>query len=62
MKSNDENDEETVYIYLMKYCEIVQIMKNSFKKDTDYIKLMNTTSLRKAVCMLTYIKESLEKR
>lgn len=62
MKSNDENDEEIVYIYLMKYCEIVQIMKKNFKEDADYIKLMNTTNLKKAINMLTYIKKSLENR
>lgn len=62
MKANNNNDEETVYIYLMKYCEIVQIMKNTFKTDTNYIALMNTNDLKKALKMLTHITESLKNR
>lgn len=62
MKANDENDEETVYIYLMKYCEMVQIMKNKFINDTDYIVKMNNSSLRKSMNMLGHVKRSLENR
>lgn len=62
MKANNENDEEVVYIYLMKYCEIVQIMKNSFKNDEKYVVLMNTSQLKTSITMLTHIKESLENR
>lgn len=62
MKAHNENDEEVVYIYLMKYCEIMQIMKNNFKNDVDYIVLMNTDKLKTALKILTYIKESLENR
>jgi type IV secretory pathway component VirB8 len=62
MEANNENDEETVYIYLMKYCEIVQIMKNNFIDDTDYIVKMNSSSLRKSMQMLSHVKMSLENR
>lgn len=62
MIANNENDEETVYIYLMKYCEIVQIMKNTFVNDTDYIINMNKSSLKTSMCMLSHIKSSLENR
>lgn len=62
MKANNENDEEVVYIYLMKYCEIVQIMKNNFKNDEKYVILMNTSQLKTSITMLTHIKESLENR
>lgn len=62
MKANSENDEEVVYIYLMKYCEIMQIMKNNFKNDVNYIALMNTDKLKTALKILTHIKESLENR
>lgn len=62
MKANNENDEEVVYIYLMKYCEIVQIMKNNFKNDEKYVILMNTSQLKTSIKMLTHIKESLENR
>lgn len=62
MKAKDENDEETVYIYLMKYCEMVQIMKNKFINDTDYIVKMNYSSLRTSMKMLGHVKRSLENR
>lgn len=62
MKSNSENDEEIVYIYLMKYCEILQIMKSTFAEDFKYISRMNSEKLKKAVQLLTYIKKSLEFR
>lgn len=62
MKANSENDEETVYIYLMKYCEMVQIMKNNFIDDTGYIVSMNNSSLRKSMHMLSHVKMSLENR
>lgn len=62
MKANNENDEEVVYIYLMKYCEIMQIMKNNFKSDVNYIVLMNTNKLKNALNILIHIKESLENR
>lgn len=61
MKWNNENDEEHVYIFLMKYCEILQLMRN-FKTDEKYTSLMHANNLKKALKMLTYIKESLEKR
>lgn len=62
MQSNSENDEEVVYIYLMKYCEILQIMKSTFAEDSKYISLMNNSNLKKAIKLLTHIKESLEYR
>lgn len=62
MKANSENDEEVVYVYLMKYCEIMQIMKNNFKSDVNYIVLMNTDKLKTALQILTHIKKSLENR
>lgn len=62
MKANSENDEEVVYIYLMKYCEILQFMKNTFTNDIKYVDGMNKNNLKKAVKMLSYIKESLENR
>lgn len=62
LNANSENDEEVVYIYLMKYCEIIQIMKSNFKADSNYIILMNREKLKKALFMLTHIKGSLEKR
>lgn len=62
MTANSENDEEVVYIYLMKYCQILQVMKKTFTDDKEYITLMYKEKLKKAIKMLTYIKESLEKR
>lgn len=62
MTANNENDEEVVYIYLMKYCQILQVMKKTFTNDKDYINLMYKDNLKKAIKMLTYLKESLEKR
>jgi len=62
MTANNENDEEVVYIYLMKYCQILQVMKKTFTNDKMYIDLMYKDNLKKAVKMLTYIKESLERR
>lgn len=62
MKANNNNDEETVYVYLMKYCEIIQVMKKNFKKDTDYITLMNSNNLKIALKMLIHITESLKNR
>lgn len=62
MNANNENDEEVVYIYLMKYCQIIQLMKKNFIDDKLYIDCMHKQNLKKAVNMLTYIKESLEKR
>jgi len=60
--SEDSNDEEVVYIYLMKYCEIIQIMKKNFTTDIEYIKLMNTNELKKALKILVHITESLKNR
>ncbi|KAL4090510.1 hypothetical protein QTP88_025329 [Uroleucon formosanum] len=62
MTANNENDEEVVYIYLMKYCQILQVMKKTFTNDENYIHLMYTDKLKKAIKMLTHIKESLERR
>uniref|UniRef100_A0A2H8TIC7 Ubiquitin carboxyl-terminal hydrolase n=1 Tax=Melanaphis sacchari TaxID=742174 RepID=A0A2H8TIC7_9HEMI len=62
MNANNENDEEVVYIYLMKYCQILQFMKKTFIDDEIYIDCMYKKNLKKAVNMLTYIKESLVKR
>lgn len=62
MTANNENDEEVVYIYLMKYCQILQVMKKTFINDETYIHLMYTDKLKKAIKMLTHIKESLERR
>lgn len=62
MTANNENDEEVVYIYLMKYCQILQVMKKTFTNDKDYINLMYKDNLKKAIKMLTHLKESLEKR
>ncbi|XP_050059655.1 ubiquitin carboxyl-terminal hydrolase 8-like isoform X2 [Aphis gossypii] len=62
MNANNENDEEVVYIYLMKYCQIIQLMKKNFIDDKVYIDCMYKQNLKKAVNMLTYIKESLVKR
>lgn len=62
MTANNENDEEVVFIYLMKYCEMVQLMKTMFKTDKVYISLMEKDKLRIALKMLTHIKESLENR
>lgn len=62
MKANNENDEEVVYVYLMKYCEIVQIMKTYFKSDNKYIVGMNSANLKKGLTILTHIKESLSNR
>ncbi|XP_060876079.1 ubiquitin carboxyl-terminal hydrolase 8-like isoform X1 [Metopolophium dirhodum] len=62
MIANNENDEEVVYIYLMKYCQILQVMKKTFTNDKNYIDLMYKDNLKKAIKMLTYIKESLERR
>lgn len=62
MTANTENDEEVVYIYLMKYCQILQVMKKTFTDDKEYISLMNKDKLKRAIKMLTYVKESLEKR
>lgn len=62
MKANNENDEEVVYIYLMKYCEIVQVMKSTFKSDEKYIVGMNSANLKKGLIILTHIKESLLNR
>lgn len=64
MKMNVENDEEGVYILLMKYCEIMQIMKKKSASniDQDYIILMNGSNLKTAIKMLTHIKKSLLER
>lgn len=62
MKANNENDEEVVYIYLMKYCEIVQVMKSTYKNDEKYIVGMNSAKLKKGLIILTHIKESLLNR
>jgi len=62
MKANSENDEETVYIYLMRYCELVHIMNKIFKSDAEYIVPMHSSNLKKSVKILTHIKESLENR
>jgi len=62
MNANNENDEEVVYIYLMKYCQIIQFMNKTFINDKVYIDGMYKQNLKKAVNMLTYIKESLVKR
>lgn len=63
-KMNVENDEEKVYIYLMKYCEIMQLMKKKFQSEADkeYIILMNGSNLKKALKTLGYVKDSLVKR
>jgi len=62
MTANNDNDEEVVYIYLMRYCQILQFMKKTFIDDTIYINCMYKQNLKKALNMLTYIKDSLEKR
>jgi len=62
MTANNENDEEVVYIYLMKYCQILQVMKKTFTNDKLYIDLMYKNNLKRALKMLTHIKESLERR
>lgn len=62
MNANNENDEEVVYIYLMKYCQIIQFMNKTFIDDKLYIDCMYKQNLKQAVNMLTYIKESLVKR
>lgn len=62
MKGVSENDEEHVYILLMRYCEIIQTMKKNFKTDEKYTSLMHADNLKKAVKMLTHVKESLENR
>lgn len=62
MNANNENDEEVVYIYLMKYCQILQFMNKTFIGDKQYINCMYKQNLKKAINMLTYIKESLVKR
>ncbi|VVC25104.1 Hypothetical protein CINCED_3A014822 [Cinara cedri] len=59
---NNYEDEEKTYILLMKYCEIVQLMKKQFNRDASYIAGMNKFHLRTAITMLTHIKESLENR
>jgi len=63
MTANNENDEEEVYIYLMKYCQILQVMKKNCTNDDQlYIDLLYKDNFKKALKMLTYVKESLERR
>lgn len=62
MNANNDIDEEIVYIYLMKYCEIIHYMKKTYSDDTKYITGMHGSHLKKAINMLIHIKESLEDR
>ncbi|XP_050424482.1 ubiquitin carboxyl-terminal hydrolase 8-like isoform X1 [Adelges cooleyi] len=64
MKYNEINDEERVYIYLMKYCELMTLIKNhkDYENDPKYFNLMYCSNLKKAVNLLKHVKSSLEKR
>ncbi|XP_050522662.1 ubiquitin carboxyl-terminal hydrolase 15-like isoform X2 [Daktulosphaira vitifoliae] len=60
----DKNDEETVYIYLMKYCEIMQLLKEhkEYKNDPKFLEMMYKSNLKKALKILTHLRSSLVDR
>lgn len=58
----NHDDEEKLFILLMKYCEMVQVMNNTFKHDLKYIVPMTETKIKTAISLLVNIKKSLEIR